>query len=434
MVTKEEKHTTRGRARVLFEMLQGDVIEGWKSKEVKESLELCLSCKGCKGDCPVRVDMATYKSEFLSHYYEGKLRPRSAYAFGWIYWWASMASVMPNVANFFMQAPVISNIVKAIGGISQKRKMPKFASYTFRDWFFNRDKKKRAAKQKVVFWADTFNNFFTPETLVAGVEVLEAAGCEVMVPKKMLCCGRPLYDYGMLNTAKKLLIEIMDSLEEHVMKGIPVVGLEPSCVSVFRDELTNLFPNDKRAKKLKQQTFTLAEFLDKKTPGFKIPQLKRKVLLHGHCHHKAIMKMDSEEEVLKKMNVELEVPDAGCCGLAGGFGYESGEHYEVSIKAGERVLLPAIRKAEKDTIILADGFSCREQIEQETDRQGMHLAQVLQMALHPDGEIGNELPEKKYIDDKKLKNPNRVRNNILMFTALGLGIVAGILLKNKNFR
>ncbi|HEY1871681.1 MAG TPA: FAD-linked oxidase C-terminal domain-containing protein, partial [Chitinophagaceae bacterium] len=321
MATKEEKHTTRGRARMLFEMLQGDVIEGWKSEEVKESLELCLSCKGCKSDCPVRVDMATYKSEFLSHYYQGKLRPRSAYAFGWIYWWARMASIMPGVANFFTQSPGISNILKAIGGISQKRKMPKFTSYTFRDWFFNRDEKKRT-KQKVILWADTFNNFFTPETLVAGVEVLEAAGCEVMVPKKMLCCGRPLYDYGMLKTAKSLLIEIMDSLEEHVMQGIPVVGLEPSCVAVFRDELTNLFPGNEIAKKLKQQTFTLAEFLDTKTPGFKIPQLHRKVLLHGHCHHKAIMKMDTEEGVLKKMKVELETPDTGCCGMAGGFGYE----------------------------------------------------------------------------------------------------------------
>jgi Fe-S oxidoreductase len=308
--------------------------------------------------------------------------------------------------------------------------MPKFASYTFRDWFFNRDKKKRT-RQKVILWADTFNNFFTPETLVAGVEVLEAAGCEVMVPKKMLCCGRPLYDYGMLKTAKSLLIEIMDSLEEHVMQGIPVVGLEPSCVAVFRDELTNLFPGNEIAKKLKQQTFTLAEFLDTKTPGFKIPQLHRKVLLHGHCHHKAIMKMDTEEGVLKKMKVELETPDTGCCGMAGGFGYESGEHYEVSIKAGERILLPAVRHAKKDTIILADGFSCREQIEQETGRKGMHLAQILQMALRPGKELRNELPE-RFIEDKKLKDPHRLRNNVLMFTALGFGIAIGMVLKNKK--
>jgi Fe-S oxidoreductase len=435
MVTKEEKHTTRGRARMLFEMLQGDVVNGWKSKQVKESLELCLSCKGCKGDCPVRVDMATYKAEFLSHYYEGKLRPRSAYAFGWIYWWARLASIMPGVANFFTQAPIISNLTKALTGISQKRKMPKFASYTFRDWFFNRSKKPNSAKQKVILWADTFNNFFTPEILVAGVEVLEAAGCEVLVPKKSLCCGRPLYDYGMLNTAKNLLIEIMDTLEESALEGIPVVGLEPSCVAVFRDELTNLFPQNEISKKLKHQTYTLGEFLSQKTPGFKIPKLNKRVLLHGHCHHKAIMKLDTEEDVLKKMGVDLQKPDSGCCGMAGGFGYESGEHHEVSVKAGERVLLPAVRSAEKDTIILADGFSCREQIKQETDRQGMHLAQVLQMAIRQtDGDqSNNEPPEKKFVTEMKLRDPDKVRNNFLLLTALGIGIAAGIFLKNKKF-
>jgi FAD/FMN-containing dehydrogenase/Fe-S oxidoreductase len=434
MVTKEEKHTTRGRARMLFEMLQGDVINGWKSKEVKESLELCLSCKGCKGDCPVKVDMATYKAEFLSHYYEGRLRPRSAYVFGWIYWWARIASVLPGVANFFTRTPVISNLIKGLGGIAQKRKMPKFASYTFRDWFFNRKKKSKTGKQKVILWADTFNNFFTPETLVAGVEVLEAAGYEVLVPKKMLCCGRPLYDYGMLSTAKRLLIEIMDALEEEGMRDIPVVGLEPSCVAVFRDELTNLFPRDDIAKKLKEQTFTLAEFLEKKTSHFHVPTLNRKVLFHGHCHHRAIMKMDAEEEVLKKMKVELKMPESGCCGMAGGFGYETGEHYEVSVKAGERVLLPAVREAERSTIILADGFSCREQIEQETDRKGMHLAQVLQMALQQNDadEFKDEPPEQRFVDARKLKDPHRKRNITLMLLALSVGIAAGVLVKSKK--
>jgi len=434
MVTKEEKHTTRGRARMLFEMLQGDVIDGWKSDEVKESLDLCLSCKGCKGDCPVQVDMATYKAEFLSHYYEGKLRRPAAYAFGWIYWWARLASIMPGVANFFTQAPIISNVVKAMTGISQKRKMPKFVSYTFRDWFFNRRKRSDTTKQKVILWADTFNNFFKPETLVAGVEVLEAAGCEVLVPKKMLCCGRPLYDYGMLNTAKALLLEIMESLETAVEEGIPVVGLEPSCVAVFRDEITNLFPNNDIAGKLKEQTYTLAEFLSEKIQGYQVPQLHQKVLLHGHCHHKAIMKLDSEEELLKKMKVDLQKPESGCCGMAGGFGYEKGEHYDVSIKAGERVLLPAVRHASTDTIILADGFSCREQIEQETDRKGMHLAQVLQMAMSQtdSDNYSNDPPEKKFVEAKKLTNPNKARNNILMCAAFVAGVSVGVLLKSKR--
>ena len=436
MVTKEERDTTRGRSRMMFEMLQGDVVTGWKSKEVKESLELCLSCKGCKSDCPVHVDMASYKAEFLSHYYEGRMRPATAYAFGWIYWWARLASILPSVANFFTQAPVVSNLVKAVTGISQRRRLPKFTSYSFRDWFFNRTKNRGVGKQKVILWADTFNNYFTPEVLVAGVNVLEAAGCEVIVIEKMLCCGRPLYDYGMLGTAKHLLQQVMQTLEKEIVQEIPIVGLEPSCVSVFRDELLNFFPENELAKKLSRQTFTLAEFFNKQLEGYRIPQLKRKLLLHGHCHHKAIMKLKDEEELLRKMNVDLQQPDTGCCGMAGGFGYERGEHYQVSIKAGERVLLPAIREAEKDTVILADGFSCREQIEQETQRKGMHLAQVLQMALLEEDadQWRNDFPEKKFVDELKLKNPNAARNNFLMWSAFGLGILAGILLKDKSKR
>lgn len=198
MVTREEEHSTRGRARLLFEMMEGDVLKnGWKDEKVKEALDLCLACKGCKGDCPVNVDMATYKSEFLSHYYEGRLRPRSAYAFGWIYWWSRAASLFPRLANFFTQTPVISSVVKAIGGIAQKRQLPKFADRTFRSWFTSRRSgKDAAAKQKVILWVDTFNNFFKPETLVAATEVLEAAGCKVLIPAQSLCCGRPLYDFG----------------------------------------------------------------------------------------------------------------------------------------------------------------------------------------------------------------------------------------------
>jgi Fe-S oxidoreductase len=229
MATREEMHSTRGRSRMLFEMMQGDVLKGqWKNKYVKESLDLCLSCKGCKADCPVNVDMATYKAEFLSHYYKGKLRPASAYAFGWIYWWSRLASKAPFIANFFFHAPVISNLVKAFAGIEQKRKMPRYADVTFKEWFFERSKKYEVRstnsqfpnsqfqnpKSKVILWADTFNNYFLPQTLVAGVDVLEAAGFEVIVPKQSMCCGRPLYDFGMLNTAKKLLLDIMRNLKE----------------------------------------------------------------------------------------------------------------------------------------------------------------------------------------------------------------------------
>lgn len=434
MVTREEKHSTRGRAHMLFEMLQGDVLkDGWKDAEVKEALDLCLACKGCKGDCPVNVDMATYKAEFLAHYYKGRLRPRSAYAFGWIYWWARMASMMPGVANFLTQTPIVSNLMKLAGGISQKRKLPKFATYTYREWFRNRKTHTQdVTAQKVILWVDTFNNFFKPETLVAATHVLEAAGCEVVIPRKTLCCGRPLYDFGMLDTARGMLRDIMDALRAEIQAGTPVVGLEPSCVAVFRDELTGLYPQDHDAQRLCHQTFTLAEFLEKYCPDFIPGRLGQKVVMHGHCHHKAIMKTEAERKLLKKTGAELEVLDAGCCGMAGYFGYEEGAHYDVSVASGERVLLPAVRKAGSDTVIVADGFSCREQIEQLTTRKGMHLAQVLQMALEQKGRALH-YPERAYVDARKLHHPNRVRNTLLLLGIVVLG-AAAILLADKKRR
>lgn len=186
---------------------------------------------------------------------------------------------------------------------------------------------------------------------------------------------------GFLDKAEDLLSEILGSIREEIHAGVPVVGLEPSCVAVFRDELCNLMPHNEDAKRLQKQTFTLAEFLMNGVDEFVVPKLNRKAVLHSHCHHKAIMKLDDEKELLDKMNLDYELLDSGCCGMAGYFGYEKGEHYEVSIKAGERVLLPAVRKAEDSTLIITDGFSCREQIEQETDRAATHLAQVLQTAL-----------------------------------------------------
>ncbi|HVX67252.1 MAG TPA: FAD-binding and (Fe-S)-binding domain-containing protein [Bryobacteraceae bacterium] len=380
MATHEEKHSTRGRSRLLFEMLQGQVFDaGWKSEEVFEALDLCLSCKGCKGDCPVNVDMATYKAEFLSHYYEGRPRPRQAYSMGLIFWWARLASKAPHLVNFVSHAPGLSNLVKALGGISQRRRMPAFAGRTFKAWFRARARRNVGAPP-VVLWADTFNNYFHPRTAQAAVEVLEAAGFHVQVPAPNVCCGRPLYDYGMLDAAENLLLETMDALRPAIRSGTPVVGLEPSCVAVFRDELRNLFPDDLDAERLSHQTFTLAEFLETKAGGYKPPTLRRKALLHGHCHQKAIMKLNCEERLLRALGLELEVLDSGCCGMAGSFGFESGK-YDLSMKCGERVLLPAVRRAAKDTLILADGFSCREQIAQATGRSALHIAQVLQMAL-----------------------------------------------------
>ncbi|HEY8970744.1 MAG TPA: FAD-binding and (Fe-S)-binding domain-containing protein [Puia sp.] len=384
-VTKEEEHSTRGRALLLFEMLMGDGIKGWKDRHVKHALDLCLSCKGCKGDCPVNVDMATYKSEFLSHYYSGRLRPRSAYAFGLIYWWAKIASLAPGLVNFLTHAPGLSRLSKWIMGVAPKRQIPRFAPQTFRKWF-GRRRTYSGTQPKVILWADTFNNNFFPDTLKAAVHVLESAGFQVAVPRVSLCCGRPLYDYGMLSTARRLLRRIVKVLREDIRNGTPVVGLEPSCVAVFRDELINMFPNDEDALRLKTQTFTLAEFLEKKAPHLQVPEFRHEVLVHGHCHQKAIMKMEAEKKLFGKMKLHLTMVDAGCCGMAGAFGYERGSHYDVSVAAGELVLLPKVRHASNDTIIVADGFSCREQIMQQTGRRPLHTAELLKLALQADGQ------------------------------------------------
>jgi len=420
--THDEEHSTRGRAHLLWEMTQGEVIrDGWRSEEVKHSLDLCLACKGCKSDCPVSVDVATYKAEFLSHYYEGRLRPLNAYAFGNIDFWATLASKAPGLVNLTTQLPFLSDIAKLVGGIPAQRRIPAFAPETFKEWFRKcgggrirppRERQRAwdnvqshepvgepwnsgpsgppqtpedegASAPPVLLWADTFNNYFLPQTARAAVEVLETAGFRVLVPQANLCCGRPLYDFGMLDRAERLLLEILDQLEPEIEAGIPVIGLEPSCVAVFRDELTNLFPHDARAQALSKQTFLLSEFLEQKlTPGAQLPQLPRKALLHGHCHHKSIMKMTAEESLLRRLGVDFTSPAPGCCGMAGSFGFNA-EHYGISQAIGELELLPAVRQAPDDWLIIADGFSCREQIAQSTTRHALHVAEVLQLALHP---------------------------------------------------
>ena len=384
MVTHEEMHSTRGRTHLLWEMLHGDVIrEGWRDEHVKEALDLCLSCKGCKGDCPVNVDMATYKAEFLAHYWKGRLRPKYAYAFGWIDKWARLASMAPGFVNLFTQLPALSSISKLLAGVPQKRQIPAFAAETFQSWFRKRQARPNGG-QKVLLWADTFNNYFMPETARGAVEVLEQAGCEVEVLDQHLCCGRPLYDYGFLDMAKSYLRRNLRALAPHVAAGTPVVVLEPSCCSVFRDEMNSLLPESPQAHQLADNTFTLSEFLEKKLPEYQSPQLKRRAIVQGHCHHKAIMQMKEEKSLMKKMGLDAQVLESGCCGMAGSFGYEE-DKYEVSLACGERSLLPQVRKAELSTIIMADGFSCKEQIAQETRRHALHLAEVLQMGLRDPG-------------------------------------------------
>ena len=377
-VTREEKHSTRGRAHLLFEMMEGDVVvEGWKSEAVKESLDLCLACKGCKSDCPVNVDMATYKAEFLSHYYRGRARPRSAYSFGLIDAWARLGSLAPGTVNFLTQTPGFRSIAQQVAGMPPQRSIPKFAERTFRSWFSERPRHLPHG-QRVILWPDTFNDHFYPDTLAAAVDVLEFAGCEVVVPRSGLCCGRPLYDYGMLDRAKAYLHEILHELQDEIRAGTPMVGLEPSCVAVFRDELINLFPNDMDAVRLSDQTFTLGEFLQRYP--VKLPQLKRRALLHGHCHHKSVMKLDSEVALLKQLGLQLEIPDSGCCGMAGSFGYEA-EHYAISLKIGERALFPAVRGLPPGAETVAMGTSCRRQIADGTGLRARHLVEVLAEAL-----------------------------------------------------
>jgi FAD/FMN-containing dehydrogenase/Fe-S oxidoreductase len=385
MVTREEEHSTRGRARMLFEMLQGEAItKTWKSEHVHQALDLCLSCKGCKGDCPVNVDMATYKSEFLSHYYEGKLRPRHAYGFGHIDRWSRLAAVAPRVVNFLTQTPGLRSVAKLAAGMASARRVPTFATHTFKHWFAHRPAppQRNPATQRVVLFADTFNNHFHPDTARAAVTVLEAAGFDVQVPQGPLCCGRPLYDYGYLDEAKTYLRRILSALATDIAAGTPMVVLEPSCAAVFRDELVNLFPGEDAAQRLCRQTFLLSEFLEQRARHFALPRLERPALVHGHCHHKAIMKMTDELAVLDRLGLDHRSPDKGCCGMAGAFGFERGAHYELSIKVGEQSLIPAVRNATEETLLIADGFSCREQISQMTGRHALHLAEIVQLALN----------------------------------------------------
>ena len=432
MVTREEKDSTRGRARMLFEMMNGEVIDdGWKSDEVRDSLDLCMSCKGCKGDCPVNVDMTTYKGEFLSHYFEGKLRPRHMYAFGWVAIWSKLASYAPTLANFVTQTPGLSTIAKLMANVHPKRRIPQFAPQSLQQWAKDR-KPKNPYGPPVVLFPDTFNNFYHSDVAIAAVEVLEDAGFNVQIPQQHVCCGRPLYDYGFLGMAKRWWLDMLHKLQPMIQAGIPMVVLEPSCWASFKDELTNLLPNNMDATRLQSLTFTLSDFLHNKAPHYQFPQLKRKAIVHGHCHQKALDalndkvygKLFAEKELMDKMGIDHDHPDAGCCGMAGAFGYEKeNDHYDVAIACGERVLLPEVRNAPDDTLIIADGFSCQEQIEQSTERHALHLAQVLQMAIRGERPAGR--PEAKFVRERARQ---QTLANARTACLLGAGAIVGMTL------
>ena len=375
MATREEKHSTRGRAHLLWEMMQGDVLEGgWQNEAVHEALDLCLSCKACKTECPVNVDMAAWKAEFLAHHYQEKRHPLFHYVFGYMDQLASLASVAPGVANLPMRVEPMASAVKAMLRIAPQRTLPTFARKSFRKEFGRRG---RGAGVGVLLWPDTWNNYFHAEALWAAAEVLGAAGYGVEVPKRHICCGRPLYDFGLLDEARSYLHRILEELGPQIDAGMPVVMLEPSCATVFRDELLRFFPRNERARRLSRQTMMLSEVVAGGGGGWVPPVLAgRRIVVHGHCHQTTQMTMKDEVRLLRATGAAVELLDSGCCGMAGPFGFER-DKFAVSQTLAERVLLPAVRAAGANDIVVSNGFSCREQISQNTARRAVHLAEVL---------------------------------------------------------
>jgi FAD/FMN-containing dehydrogenase/Fe-S oxidoreductase len=387
MATREEAHSTRGRAHLLWEALSGNgLLEGGLANSaLKEALELCLSCKACKTECPAAIDMAAYKAEFFAQYYQDNRRPRDVRLFARIHELARIGAAAPHLANALSRAPVLRAMARRLLKVHPARELPRFAARTFRSWFAMRagatDGRGGAVDTnapEVVLFPDTFNNFFEPEVAIAATEVLERAGFRVVTPPDDLCCGRPLYDAGMFDRARWRLEQAMDTLAPLLARGAALVGLEPSCLLTFRDELPSLFPADPRAATLAARAMLLDEFLSREAPGFAAPVLKGRALVHGHCHQKSLAGMRGEMAILGGIGgLEVEAPDAGCCGMAGPFGYGA-ERFEVSRAIAERVLIPAVRQSAPDTMIVADGFACRTQIRHFCpERKPLHLAQLL---------------------------------------------------------
>jgi FAD/FMN-containing dehydrogenase/Fe-S oxidoreductase len=401
-VTREEEHSTRGRARLLAEMIRGEVVtEGWHSEEVRDALDLCLACKGCRKECPVDVDMATYKAEFLAHHYAGRIRPAAHYSMGWLPVIARLVTAVPGlppIVNLAGRTPGISRLAKRAGGIDARRDLPRFAGERFTAWFTRRPADPAArAERRVILWPDTFSNHFHPEVAKAAVTVLERAGFTVDVPVKprrgssprtpALCCGLTWISTGQLGLAERVLRRTVKALLPGLRAGVPVVVLEPSCAAVFRSDAAELLGSDD-ARLLADRTRTLAELLVEAgwRPDGLLEGLSRegpagartsKAIAQVHCHQHAIMGFDPDTEILRRCGVDVEVLDTGCCGLAGNFGFERG-HYEVSAACAERGLWPAARQADPGTVVLADGFSCRTQLAAgRTGREGTHLAQLL---------------------------------------------------------
>ncbi|MFB6714903.1 MULTISPECIES: FAD-binding and (Fe-S)-binding domain-containing protein [unclassified Streptomyces] len=379
--TGEEAHSTRGRARLLHEMLAGEVItDGWRSEEVRDALDLCLACKGCRGDCPVGVDMATYKAEFLHHHYRGRLRPAAHYTMGRLPGWLRAAAPFAPVLNALARIGPLAALAKRLAGIAPERGIPVLARETFTRWL-----RRRSAGGTVilsddrvaVLWPDTFTDHFSPEVGRAAVRVLESAGRTVLTPGRGLCCGLTYVSTGQLDRARAVMRRTLDRIG--TVLGDPVVVLEPSCAATLRTDLPELLPDDPRAAELAGSVRTLAQYLEECAPHWRPPRLDRPVAGQTHCHQHAVLGDAADRRLRERAGLTGEL-SGGCCGLAGNFGFERG-HWGVSVACAEEQLLPSVRAAEPGTEVLADGFSCRTQLEQLGGVRARHLAEVLAEGL-----------------------------------------------------
>ncbi len=392
LATREEQHTTRGRAHILFEMLRGDFIkDGFLSEEVLETLDLCLGCKGCKKECPVDVDIETYKSEFLAHYYKDRARPRHHFFLGMLDIFGAAGATMPQVANFLSSAPLLHFFSKAVAGVHPERPLPRFAAETFSAWFDRRPPAEGG--QPVLLYPDSFNDFFNPQALQAIVRLFERWGFRVIVPPKHPAI-RPLLHFGMLDQGLRELQQVVAALAPFLRQGIPVIVAEPSTASVFKEDLPALLPEDSRAQQLAARVRLFSEFVG--DGELRLPEMRGKALFHAHCHEKAVFDTGAAKRVLDRMGLVFVEPEHGCCGMAGSFGFEKA-HYEISRRIGEAKLLPAVRATGLDTWIVADGFSCRTQIKDGTGRRPLHMAELIQegFRLYEKGATAMEVTQSK---------------------------------------
>lgn len=370
--TRDEKDSTRGRSRVLQEMVDGSLISGgWSSPEVHDALDLCLSCKGCLSDCPTGIDMASYKSEVLYQTYKSKRRPRTHYIMGRLPMWAKINAPFALITNLALKVPGVSHLARWVAGMDQRRSIPAFAVRPFSYWM--RDHKPKGQRE-VLLWADSFTEYFSTAGGRAAVSVLESAGYAVSLLERPQCCGLTWITTGQLDQAREMLARAVDQLHPYVSEGVPVVGIEPSCLSVLRSDAVELL-DDPRAAEVANGVFTLSELLAKDVSWQPPNLVGTSLIVQPHCHQASVLGFEADLDILKRTGATIERL-AGCCGLAGNFGVEKG-HYEVSVAVAEQQLLPAIREASPGTIVLADGFSCRTQLDDLVQVKALHLAELL---------------------------------------------------------